>query len=631
MTPSKTPFAGYERLEPGDPLSSDGYSFQFDNPLIADQVAKLGVVTHKHDAHAAMVDPTTAPTVTLAATGGSIPSNTPVYVCYTLLDGQGGESLPTDAVIVTTGTGYSTPGAPTVAVDYTSGTLLAGAPMYAVTVPDGVGGETALGDAVTLTVDPGHANAEADLSGLTALTDAASGSSTSAMWRVWRSVDGGSSWNLMGTNFYYTDTFTDDGSAGDCTVAPPPDGTTVGTSQVTVTIPSSGQPAAATFFSIYADTTGQFLTPCLLATLPVADYDVAQAYSSLAVLNGQPPAVSRCYPGAAQINPATDILNWTWKQPVANAAALPGSGNTNGDARVTLDTHSLYIWTGTAWNAISSGGAVSSVFTRTGAVTATTGDYTAAQVTNAADKSSSSQQSFTGELAAPDLKPTGLTGATSASRYVGATASAAPTTGTFVVGDFVIGRNGSVWVCTTAGSPGTWTNVGSTSRRFIVQLADRRRHPRQRRLSRGRIRWSDGCDERGTVRWRHDLRRADIRHVPEGRLHHRPDRDRLGLHDRGIPRHVGERRLVVRGRVVQRSHRDRHPGQQRSSRRRIRRPHGRHRGDKVRRWHHLGGTIVGDIRDRGFHHRPVRKGLDLHDRRLARYMGDSQRWRRCFS
>lgn len=59
--------------------------------------------------------------------------------------------------------------------------------------------------------------------------------------------------------------------------------------------------------------------------------------------------------------------------------------------------------------------------------------------------------------------PTGLTGATQASRYVGATASGAPTAGTFLVGDFVIDRSGSIWICTVAGSPGTWIAPGGAS------------------------------------------------------------------------------------------------------------------------------------------------------------------------
>src|SRR6476646_6523736 len=102
---------------------------------------------------------------------------------------------------------------------------------------------------------------------------------------------------------------------------------------------------------------------------------------------------------------------------------------------------------------------VTSVFSRTGAVVAASGDYTAAQVTNAADKSSASAQNFTGNVQAPVLIASGITGASSTSRYVGATNSGAPTTGTFVLGDFVIDHTGSRWSCTPAVSPGTWTNA----------------------------------------------------------------------------------------------------------------------------------------------------------------------------
>ena len=61
----------------------------------------------------------------------------------------------------------------------------------------------------------------------------------------------------------------------------------------------------------------------------------------------------------------------------------------------------------------------------------------------------------------PDAKglPLGLTGAVAATRYVGGTALTAPTTGTFAVGDFVITQAGSIYICTGAGSPGTWSAV----------------------------------------------------------------------------------------------------------------------------------------------------------------------------
>lgn len=56
--------------------------------------------------------------------------------------------------------------------------------------------------------------------------------------------------------------------------------------------------------------------------------------------------------------------------------------------------------------------------------------------------------------------PLALTGATVAARFVGGTASGAPVSGTFQVGDFVVTQGGTVFVCTVAGSPGTWVQAG---------------------------------------------------------------------------------------------------------------------------------------------------------------------------
>lgn len=53
--------------------------------------------------------------------------------------------------------------------------------------------------------------------------------------------------------------------------------------------------------------------------------------------------------------------------------------------------------------------------------------------------------------------PAGLTGVVAPTRYVGATTSGAPLTGTFAVGDFVITQAGAILICTVAGTPGTWT------------------------------------------------------------------------------------------------------------------------------------------------------------------------------
>lgn len=65
------------------------------------------------------------------------------------------------------------------------------------------------------------------------------------------------------------------------------------------------------------------------------------------------------------------------------------------------------------------------------------------------------------ELDAAVGLPRALTGAVAATRYVGGVTSVAPTTGTFAAGDFVVALNGRVYVCVTAGTPGTWAQVVS--------------------------------------------------------------------------------------------------------------------------------------------------------------------------
>ena len=60
------------------------------------------------------------------------------------------------------------------------------------------------------------------------------------------------------------------------------------------------------------------------------------------------------------------------------------------------------------------------------------------------------------------MAPSGLTGATVATRYVGGVTGAHPTTGTFETGDWVADTDGGFWVCTAGGTPGTWVEVSGS-------------------------------------------------------------------------------------------------------------------------------------------------------------------------
>ena len=65
-----------------------------------------------------------------------------------------------------------------------------------------------------------------------------------------------------------------------------------------------------------------------------------------------------------------------------------------------------------------------------------------------------------------NFAPSGLTGSTAASRYVGGTASGAPASGAHAVGDFTVDQTGSVWICTGAGTPGTFAQISGVSGGF---------------------------------------------------------------------------------------------------------------------------------------------------------------------
>lgn len=323
MTPSKTAFAGLERLAPGDSLSSDGYVFQDGDRAVIDRLLRLGAVTHRHDAHAALANPTLAPVVAVNPSGGSIPAATPIYVTYTLLDSDGGETLPVDTVTVTTPIGYPDPtDAPSAAANYTAGTLLAGNYSYGLSITDGIGGETTLGPTVLAVVESGFPTAEVQLSGLAAILAAVSGGDPLASWRLWRSLNG-SPWYLLGSGT--ADAFNDNGVAGDCTVSPPDVSTIKGANELTVQVPG-GQPTGVVTFDIYASLDGSFTSPALLGSYPASDLGgPAKVYPSLTPLDGGTPAVSTCVGGANEIDAVTEVVN------LARAVAIIGSSQPTGN------------------------------------------------------------------------------------------------------------------------------------------------------------------------------------------------------------------------------------------------------------------------------------------------------------
>jgi hypothetical protein len=144
------------------------------------------------------------------------------------------------------------------------------------------------------------------------------------------------------------------------------------------------------------------------------------------------------------------------------ASGSPGSGTfTTGDWIVTT--------AGDIW--ICTSGGTPGTWSRVGSyLLGATNTWTAANTFNGAitgnntiNLTGTGTSSVGGQFTGTAVRASGLTGATQASGYVGATTSGAPASGTFAVGDFIIDRSGSIWICTSAGSPGTWAQLTSSS------------------------------------------------------------------------------------------------------------------------------------------------------------------------
>ena len=157
---------------------------------------------------------------------------------------------------------------------------------------------------------------------------------------------------------------------------------------------------------------------------------------------------------------------------IQNLASAPGSP-VEGQIYWDTVTHTLQLRNNSAFFPAIDGGAVAQSktgqLTLTGGLVVNTTGITGNQGINLTGAVTSS---VAGTFTATALIASGLTGAVAASRYVGAVASVAPTTGTFAVGDYAIGQTGNIFICTSAGTPGTWVTVGSGSAGYSTVKAN---------------------------------------------------------------------------------------------------------------------------------------------------------------
>lgn len=355
----KTRFAGLTRLDPEESLSVDNASFQANNPLLIDRFLEVGAVTHRHDAHDPLADPLASPSAAVVQNGGSIGADVTIYLGYTLLDMDGGETRMSPPVTVTTDPPYDPPTSPIrPTVTYASGALRSDTYYYAIALTDLAGGETPVGPLVSVDREPGPTFASVTLDGLTA--DFAEFDAVG--WRLYRAVAGEQLAYMASGS---ADRFVDSGQGCvDCGQPPVTSNRTNRTNRITFSIPGSaaaagsGVVAAAAGFRVYASLDGSFAADSLIGAYPVASAGQAITLTSLALQPGRPPDVSTSVRGASKLNAETDLSNYHWRSPVSGSANLPAG--MQGHTRRDLRTGEVYVTFGVESQAGGAG------WTRTG-------------------------------------------------------------------------------------------------------------------------------------------------------------------------------------------------------------------------------------------------------------------------
>lgn len=340
----KTDFAGLTALDPGEPLSVDGYAFQTLNPIIIDRLLKLGARTHRHDAHASISNPTDVPTLTLTQ-NGNLPPNADIAIVYTLIDTDGGETLASPTALVTTAPPLDAPDvAPAADFDNVGGHIIAGTYTYAMTLTD-PNGETTVGQPFLVNVDPGTDTNVITVSGLSDIVNSTPGATG---WRMYKTSSVGQL-HFLAAGGASLDNVVDDGLlCADCAVTPPTTNTTSVAQGIEVTVPNTVTNLATgvVAYRVYASVGGAFSSPSYVEQR--ADFGTPLDYTHIVVNPGAPPDVSTSYGGAQKIDPDTELLDWHWKRPVATAADLPHPADT-GDVRAVTSDGTIWTFNGNDW------------------------------------------------------------------------------------------------------------------------------------------------------------------------------------------------------------------------------------------------------------------------------------------
>jgi hypothetical protein len=351
----KSIFAGLTILDADESVLEDSGAFIGRDRELIDRMLEIGAKTHRHDGSDGLLDPVTPVGASAVASGGQIPADLSFSIGYTVEDDQGGETLISPIVTVATPSQIEIPlNSPVGEAEYDNGgDLLADTYYYALSYTDDEGGETPVGPSVSVEREPGYSAAKINLSALTEGMVAAGATG----WRLYRAVGGGDYHFLAaGTGA----TYTDDGSDSvNCDITPLTDetNTTNGDNSIIVALPSADvRIAPSDALNLYVSPDGTFSGDVLVDTFPVGSAGQEVVYRYFDFLTGQPPDVNTSIGGASKIDPDVEILDWHWKRPAINHAAL-GSGMF-GDVKMTLNDGQIYSMltspSGTVWRPLAS-------------------------------------------------------------------------------------------------------------------------------------------------------------------------------------------------------------------------------------------------------------------------------------
>lgn len=292
---------GLSKLGPGDSIANDGFKFSDADIELIDRLLQVATENHRHTGETVSnADPVAPPSVTLHATGGTIPAGTRCFYRYCLVDAMGFETASSPIAYVDTPPPIKEPAAPTLNFATTGGTLPPGQYGYILSAYKGATTlETKATKPAVITVIGSTSTNSIDLI-LPALPSGADG------FNIYRRGPGSPQYQLLASSA--GGTYTDDGSVGvDCDRMLPNQNLTNGQNAVTITFPGATPTILPGFTwkifrTFYAtnwnNTVLEHLVP--IGATPVVPLSFDDVGQSTAV--GAPPLVSKRIGSPPRIN-----------------------------------------------------------------------------------------------------------------------------------------------------------------------------------------------------------------------------------------------------------------------------------------------------------------------------------------